>query len=100
MKMIEYLLLQPLKKMWEVEEVVEDDDENPQNANVVDVDFLNDSFVFDYEHDDGIQLLILLYLFQQYDQVQVEFHVKFHCQLMKSFAYGFVVYMIEQELYE
>jgi hypothetical protein len=48
MKMIEYLLLQPLKKMWEVEEVVEDDDENPQNANVVDVDFLNDSFVFDY----------------------------------------------------
>jgi hypothetical protein len=68
--------------MLEVEGVVDDDDENQPNENVVDVHVLNDLIVFDYQHDDDIQLLILLYLFQQYDQVQEVFHVKFHYHML------------------
>jgi hypothetical protein len=95
-----HLLLQQLMNMLEVEEVVEDDDENQQNANVVDALVLNDWFVYDYKHDDDIQLLILSDLFQQYDQVQVVFHGEFHCHMTTDLSYSLVDYMVEQELYE
>ena len=86
--------------MLEVEEVVEDDDENQQNANVVDVYVLNDWFVYDYKHDDNIQLLILSDLFQQSDQVQVMFHGEFHCHRKTNLSYSLADCMFEQESYE
>jgi hypothetical protein len=47
MKMNEYLPLYLMKRLLEVEVVVEDDDENQQNENVVDVYVPNDLFVYD-----------------------------------------------------
>ncbi len=57
-----------------VEVVDEDDDDNQQTVIVVDDYLHNLQNVFHCQHDDDIHFEDLLYLFQQYDQVQELFH--------------------------
>lgn len=68
------MLMILMTTMLVVELVDEHDDENQLNEIVVDEHAPHSLILFYYVHDDDIHFQGLLYLFQQFDQVQELFH--------------------------